>query len=157
MSIEREGDWLVWNPTGNFVRRFSLNNLLAVDTRAASLSRMEQFFSMRKATSRIAEGAFRIEAELVYFEELADEPVVPGGEDAFEPAPVEFMASKTDVPRGPIVIRTRSPSLVLACTPNDSATTLTSVKPALVRSCFILFAAARFWLELANRPRVAKP
>lgn len=93
MSIEREGDWLVWNPTGNFVRRFSLNNLLAVDTRAASLSRMEQFFSMRKATSRIAEGAFRIEAELVYFEELADEPVVPGGEDAFEPAPVEFMAS----------------------------------------------------------------
>ena len=71
------------------------------------------------------------------------EPVVP---DVFEPEPepLAFMASNTDIPCGPIVISTGSPSFDLACTTKDSATTLMSVKPAFFRSCWILAAAARF-------------
>src|SRR6516165_9610129 len=77
-----------------------------------------------------------------YFDELPAEPVVPVCEDVFEPElPLEFMASNTDIPCGPIVIRTGFPSFDFACTTYDFATTLTSVKPAFFRSCSILLAA----------------
>src|SRR5690242_19053994 len=79
-----------------------------------------------------------------YFDgcEEGAEPVVLPPEDAVEPE-VPFMASKTDMPCGPIVITTGFPSLVFACTTNDSATTFTSVNPAFFRSCWICCAAAR--------------
>ena len=72
-----------------------------------------------------------------------EEPVVP---DRGEP----LRASKTDMPRGPIVIRTGSPFLVLAFTTKDSATTVTSWKPACVRSCWICWDTAMLWLVLAD-------
>lgn len=78
------------------------------------------------------------------------EPVVLDGLDVLEPEPLAFMASNTDIPCGPMVITTGFPSFDFACTTNDSATTLTSVKPAFFRSCSILLAAARFWSELAD-------
>ena len=75
--------------------------------------------------------------ELELREGLLFDPVVP------ELDPLAFIASKTDMPRGPIVITTGSPSGDLPCTTNDSATTLTSVNPSFCRSCWIFCAATR--------------
>jgi len=71
-------------------------------------------------------------------------PVV---EPEAEPESPVFIASNTDMPCGPIVIKTGSPSLDFACTTKDSATTLISVKPASLRSWLIFWAAARFCVE----------
>ena len=65
------------------------------------------------------------------------DPGVPAGAEPMPTVP-EFpgplMASNTDIPCGPIVMSTGLPSLDLACTTNDRATTFTSVKPAFCRS-----------------------
>ena len=57
----------------------------------------------------------------------------------------DVMASKTDMPCGPIVMTTGFPSFDLACTTKDSATTFTSVKPADCRSFLMLSIADLFW------------
>jgi hypothetical protein len=77
------------------------------------------------------------------FEEL--EPIVPCELIAPpDPVVVEFIASNTDIPWGPIVITIGLPSFVLAWTTKDSATTLMSVKPAFCKSSLI-FSAAVAW------------
>ena len=47
-------------------------------------------------------------------------------------------------------MRTGSPFLVLALTTKDSATTVTSWNPACIRSCWICWDTAMFWLVLAD-------
>jgi hypothetical protein len=73
---------------------------------------------------------------------LVDPVVLPDPEAA-------FMASKTDIPRGPIVITMGSPSGDFPWTTYDWATTLTSVNPSL-SSVFLSFSAAPLfcvWLD----------
>lgn len=60
-----------------------------------------------------------------------------------------FRVSKTDIPCGPMVIRTGSPLFDFARITKDSATIFTSVKPALSRSCLIFCAVASCWLDCA--------
>jgi len=84
----------------------------------------------------------RLRAYLLFcvldFELEVDEPVVEP-----DPEVLPFIASNTDMPCGPIVISTGSPSFDLACTTNDSATIFTSVNPADCKSCWIFWAAIR--------------
>jgi hypothetical protein len=67
-----------------------------------------------------------------------DEPIVPELE-----LPL-FIASKMDMPCGPMVITTGFPSFDFAWTTKDSATTSTSVNPALCKSSLIFWTAAMF-------------
>jgi hypothetical protein len=112
---------------GRFRAGYGLRKLCACKGRRISRGR-SPFHGGRETTQIVPR---------FYFDELPADPVVPDG----EPALLEFRASNTDIPCGPMVIRTGFPSFDFACTTIDFATTLTSVKPAFFRSCSILLAA----------------
>ena len=75
-------------------------------------------------------------AELLPSDPMPTVPEEPEESDDPMAAPV-LIASNTDIPCGPMVMTTGLPSFDFACTTKDSATTFTSVKPALCRSCLI--------------------